>query len=113
MRGKVPITRLRDGKHLDKTSLLATRKLEAGKIGKNACFGVPTVVQCDQQHLQSAGMQVPSLAWQSDLSTWHCCINCLWDLIPGLRTPYATEAGAGGGVEKHACFVSMGLPSLT
>ena len=57
--------------------------------------GVPTVVQWDQQHLWSPGMKVGALAQHSQLRIWHCHSfslgqNCGSDLIPGLRTPYAT-----------------------
>ena len=52
------------------------------------------VVQWDQQHLWSAGMQVRSPAWHSGLRIPHCHRygldhNCSSDLIPGLGTPYA------------------------
>ena len=51
------------------------------KLKKINYFGVPTVVQQDQQHLWSTP------AWHSGLRIWHCH-NCLSDLIPGPGTPY-------------------------
>ena len=52
---------------------------------------VPAVVQWDWQHLWSAGMQVQSLAWHSELRIQCCWIvghNCGSDLIPGPGTPF-------------------------
>ena len=51
-------------------------------------IGVPAVVQWDQQHLWSAGMQVRSPARHSGLRTIG---NCGSNPILGLGTPYATE----------------------
>ena len=58
--------------------------------------GVSAVVQQDQQHPGSAGMQVQSPARHSVLRIWHChsCslgCNCYSNLTPSPGIPYATE----------------------
>ena len=52
-------------------------------------YGTPTVAQQGQQGLERAGSQVGFLAQHSGLRIQHFC-SCGWDLIPGLRVPYAT-----------------------
>ena len=66
--------------------------------------GAPTVVQRDQWHLGSTGMQVRSLAPHSGLRIGHshsCDVghNCGSDLIPGPGTPYA--AGQQTKIDKN------------
>ena len=39
---------------------------------------VPAVVQQDQWHLGSSGMQVPSRAWPCGLEIQHCCNWASW-----------------------------------
>ena len=59
-------------------------------IKKQKYMGVSSVVQRDQQCLQSAGKQAQPQAHQSGLGIWHCQ-KCASDLIPGPGTPYATR----------------------
>ena len=69
---------------------VALKKQKINKI----FLRVPTVVQWDQWHLGSSGMQVGSPAWHSGLGI-QCCHscglghNCSSDMNTGLRTPYA------------------------
>ena len=55
---------------------------------KRLHIGVPAVGQRDQWHLWSTRRQVRYPAWHSGLRNW-CCHSGV-DLIPGLKTPYAS-----------------------
>ena len=59
---------------------------------KNSFLGVPAVVQWDQQHLGSTGMQVQSPTQHSELGIQNYCHNSGLELIRDLGTPYAVGA---------------------
>ena len=69
-------------------------------------IGVPAVVQWDQQHLWSAGMQVRSPAQHSGLRTIG---NCGSNPILGLGTPYATEQPKKKKKKKKLLLLSIPL----
>ena len=57
-------------------------------------MGIPALMQQDQQHLGSKGMQVRPSAHHRGLKSQHCCScsighKCGSDLIPGLGIPLA------------------------